>query len=62
MLTERKTHVKATNKCDVWSMGIMLYEMTNGCKPWDAYTIPEYLNNIKKRPIMFKQLNLSEDI
>lgn len=43
-------------------MGIMLYEMTNGCKPWDAYTIPEYLNNIKKRPIMFKQLNLSEDI
>jgi serine/threonine protein kinase len=36
------SHAVATNKCDVWSMGTMLYEMINGRRPWNAGNIVDY--------------------
>jgi serine/threonine protein kinase len=27
-----------TSKCDIWSIGIILYELLHGLTPWDAGT------------------------
>jgi serine/threonine protein kinase len=40
-------------KCDVWSTGIMVYEMLFGRTPWNGLTIPEFYSNIKTEPLLF---------
>lgn len=35
-------------------MGILLYEMLNGSRPWDGRNIADYQNNIKTKPLFFK--------
>ncbi|KRX10021.1 Protein kinase-like domain [Pseudocohnilembus persalinus] len=54
------TYVVATNKCDIWSLGIMLFEMLNGKKPWIANTITELLYNIRNQGLTFLVDNISE--
>ena len=27
---------KFNSKCDIWSLGVMFYEMLYGCTPWNA--------------------------
>ncbi|KAM3132183.1 hypothetical protein pb186bvf_015778 [Paramecium bursaria] len=40
-------------KCDVWSVGVMFYELLYGKPPWQAETAFQLLENIKKSPLKF---------
>lgn len=51
-----------TTKCDVWSLGIIFYEMIHGYPPWKARDETELLRSIKNIPIgqLLKKSNLSQ--
>ncbi|CAD8176241.1 unnamed protein product [Paramecium pentaurelia] len=42
-----------TNKCDIWSLGLIFYQMLYGVFPWQAYSIHEWLENVSKFPLQF---------
>ena len=42
-----------TNKSDLWSVGLIFYEMIYGHTPWPANNELELLKNIMTRPIPF---------
>lgn len=44
---------KYTSKCDVWSMGLILYEMLYGDTPWPAFNVIELVNSIHNKPLRF---------
>lgn len=43
-----------SNKCDVWSMGIVFYEMLHGKTPWTGTDLENLKYNIEKRKLEFK--------
>jgi len=47
---------KYSSKCDVWSLGILLYELLYGTTPWTANNAFELFNNkILKLPLKFPE-------
>lgn len=53
--------IKYTDKTDVWSLGVILYELIYGRRPWIGKETNEYLKNIKSMPIRFPSIeNVSE--
>ncbi|EAS05844.2 Serine/Threonine kinase domain protein (macronuclear) [Tetrahymena thermophila SB210] len=50
------------SKCDIWSVGIIFYELLYGCTPWPRVTSQyDLLEKIKKIPIRFQeQISVSE--
>lgn len=40
-----------SNKCDVWSLGIVFYEMLEGRTPWTGKDLPDLKQNIQTRPL-----------
>ena len=44
---------KFSAKCDIWSFGMMLYEMLYGKTPWTANSPYQLFQNIKKIPLDF---------
>ncbi len=43
-----------SNSCDVWSMGVVFYEMLHGRAPWTGSDIENLYHNIKNFKLEFK--------
>ena len=43
--------LKYTNKCDIWSLGITLYEMLNKTTPWVGETHKTLYNNVMSKKL-----------
>jgi len=44
-----------TRKSDVFSAGVMLYEMIFGMKPWAGQSVHQLYNNMKTKPVNFPE-------
>jgi len=42
-------------KCDVWSTGVVFYEILHGQRPWTAGSIAEMIKNIETKPLVFSK-------
>jgi serine/threonine protein kinase len=57
-----KKNVYST-KNDIWSIGIMVYELLHGETPWDCKTETELIDKMTKIPVRFKTgVNISDNI
>ena len=54
--------VQYTTKCDIWSLGVIFYEMLFGYPPWKARDENELLKGIKTISIthILKRSNLNQ--
>jgi serine/threonine-protein kinase ULK/ATG1 len=43
-----------SSKCDVWSIGVIFYEMLYGCTPWTGKDIIYLKNNILNKPLQIE--------
>eukprot|EP00828_Plagiopyla_frontata_P004788 TRINITY_DN11816_c0_g2_i1.p1 TRINITY_DN11816_c0_g2~~TRINITY_DN11816_c0_g2_i1.p1 ORF type:complete len:197 (+),score=32.22 TRINITY_DN11816_c0_g2_i1:326-916(+) len=47
------SNTKFSSKCDIWSLGMMFYEMLYGKTPWTAQSPYYLLQNIKNQKLQF---------
>jgi len=53
---------KYTNKCDVWAMGFVFYEMLYGRPPWSGKSQMKLIESITKTPLQFPDsIKVSDD-
>jgi len=45
-----------SSRCDVWSVGIVFYEMLYGETPWIGTSQTDLIKNIKEKPLKFPKL------
>ena len=46
---------RINSKCDVWSVGILFFELIFHYRPWFGKSIPELFQNIKQIPLKFPE-------
>lgn len=46
---------KFSSKCDVWSVGLMFFEMLYGKTPWTGTSQVNLFSNIKEKPLTFPE-------
>ena len=44
---------KYCTKCDIWSTGVLFYEILFNKLPWTASSVPSLYSNIKSKPLLF---------
>ena len=49
-------------KCDVWSLGMMFYEMIYGKTPWTGKSPYALYQNIIKQPLVFPETPVTSDL
>lgn len=47
-------------KCDVWSTGVLFYQLIFGKLPWNGYSVPNLYQNIKSKSLEFPKTISSE--
>lgn len=63
MAPEIMNKKKYSNKSDLWSVGIILYQMLFGKRPHDATNIFDLLKSIENNPIVFpSSYNVSDEV
>jgi Ca2+-binding EF-hand superfamily protein len=50
-----------TNKCDIWALGFIFYEMLHGITPWVGAREYELVENIKNQPLVIRRKDLSDE-
>ena len=40
-------------KCDIWSTGVLFYEVLFGKLPWTGHSVPNLYNNMRTKPLTF---------
>jgi serine/threonine-protein kinase ULK/ATG1 len=54
---------KFSSKCDVWSLGVTIFEILYGKTPYTASNPKELLENIRTKPLLFPEhIPRSEEI
>lgn len=54
---------KYTTKSDLWSVGVILYQMLFGKRPFDAHNILDLLHNIEKNEVHIpRSFNVSDEV
>jgi serine/threonine protein kinase len=49
-------------KNDIWSIGIMIYELLHGETPWECKTESELIDKMTRIPVKFKEhINLTKE-
>lgn len=61
MSPEALQHNIYTTKNDIWSLGVMLYEIVHGKAPWQSTTEKDLIEKIKRQTYTINK-NLSEDL
>ena len=46
-------HQTYTSKSDLWSVGLIFYELLHGQTPWPAHNETQLINSIYNKPITF---------
>jgi calcium-dependent protein kinase len=54
-ILQRKNY---TTKCDIWSLGVMYYEMLFNDFPWNGRDEGDLLKNIINKPLNFQKPNI----
>ena len=52
---------KYNYKCDIWSLGVIYYELLHGAVPWKGVSEMDLMNNIRTVPLRFAN-NLSQEV
>ncbi|CAD8050269.1 unnamed protein product [Paramecium sonneborni] len=44
---------KYSSKCDIWSLGLIMYELLYGLTPWHSQNLVELMNKLDSKPLSF---------
>jgi len=51
-----------SSKCDVWSVGLIFYELIYGHTPWPSNSVIDLVNNMFSNPLRFAAVGQSGDV
>ncbi|EGR32768.1 protein kinase domain protein [Ichthyophthirius multifiliis] len=51
-----------TYKCDIWSLGIIFYQLIYGKTPWPSNSVIDLVNNMFQMPLLFPQYGQNGDL